>query len=112
MNVSNAASFPRISATGLEHRSSKVPEFHKNLEQAAGDPARTDGAKPGEAGKSAQSPAFRARALIAADPTLGDDPFGKLVSTLAKAGKSDPVTDPATGDGGGTDAPVEDPAAV
>ena len=110
MNVSNAASFPRIGATGLEHRSSKVPEFHKNLEQAVGDPAS------GEAGKSAQSPAFRARALIAADPTLGDDPFGKLVSSLAKAGKSDPapdpVTDPATGDGGSTDAPAEDPAAV
>ena len=116
MNVNSAAPFLRLSEVAVNHRSAKAAGFKDGLEPVAGDPAKT-------AGKASQSPAFKARALIAGDPTLGEGPFGHLVSQIARgllpaAPAPDPVSDPATDPAPdpvsdpGVDAGAADPAPV
>lgn len=92
---------------------------------------------PAGPGKSGQSTAHRARALIEANPHLADQPFGQIVSRLARGldplvdfppPAPDPVVDPTTdvtegdgtepvvtdetGDGTGGIAPEEDDAEI
>lgn len=70
MNVSHTTSLPPQSAVQLDRPT----------------PNRNGAAKPEGAGKSDQSPAFRARALIAGDPSQQQGTFGALVSSIAKDG--------------------------
>jgi hypothetical protein len=72
MNVNNRLDLPALNAAP------------KGNEGAAGQTHRHGTAKPDNAGKSDQSPAFQARALIASDPSQKQGTFGALVSMTAK----------------------------
>jgi hypothetical protein len=77
--------------------------------------AETAAASPLARGRSADTPAARARALIAEHPELADRPFGRIVSALARGlevdlGADDPAEVPADGADEGTvaAAPADD----
>ncbi len=76
MNVTNATSLPAVNPVARGN----------NGVAGAGQTARHGVAKSENAGKSDQSPAFQARALIASDPSQKQDTFGGLVSMIAKDG--------------------------
>jgi hypothetical protein len=91
----DAAAMPSPKPTSL-----LAPETQAEIVEAASDTAET--ATPSH-GKSAQSPAHRARALLAgAYSDLAGLPFGKLVSALAKGGSLDALrttSEPAPAEG-------------
>ncbi len=91
-----------------------------------GDEIEGEGATAAAPGRSGETPAARARALLESDPSLAARPFGHIVSALARgleiapAGGGENSPEPEAGDDGGSDqaaavatdgdeAPVGDP---
>ena len=68
---------PPLSASSL----STALEAQSDAAEQPSEPAV--GVTPGR-GRSAETPAARARALVASDPTLAERPFGQIVSAIAR----------------------------
>lgn len=102
MNIHGIGPLYHMSTVATAHRSSKAADFQDGLKaaQKSTTGASNAGTTAETAGKASLSPAFQARALIAGDPTLGEGPFGHLVSEIAKGlpaeEPADPVAVPST----------------